>query len=488
MITRYSRPEMRAIWTDENKLKIWLQIELLASEALVKEKIVPAKDFAKIKAGCDKWFADLPGLVARQRELEKVLNHDVIGFTTAVAEKIDEGSARVPRAESGVAPDSSSNISPGSLQDEVFGATPKTARGTRALPNASRWFHFGLTSSDVGDTCYAVQMQQSADILIADVRKLLPVIARRANEHKFTPCMGRSHGIHGEPTTFGLKMALMHDEFMRALRRLETVREVVSVGKISGAVGTSAHLSPRVEAFVCQKLGVKPAPIATQVVQRDIHAEFQLALALVGASIERWSVEFRHLQRTEVLEAEEPFTKGQKGSSAMPHKRNPITWERLTGLARVLRGNAIAALENVALWHERDISHSSVERIIFPDSCTLLDYMFGLLTRLMDGIVVYPANMKKNIGLSLGMWNSQTVLLALIKKGLTREAAYKLCQDAAMKTWEVKHAGRDDADFVEQLKADPEAAKHFKPGELEKLCSLDFHFKEVNNRFKKLGL
>ena len=444
MITRYSRPDMRAIWTDENKLKLWLQIELLASQALVKEKIVPAADFKKIKAGCDAWFADLPGLVARQKELEKVLNHDVIGFTTAVAEKINDP--------------------------------------------ASRWFHFGLTSSDVGDTCYGVQMVQSAEILIADVTKLLPVIARRAQEHQFTPCIGRSHGIHAEPTTFGLKLALMHDEFTRALDRLQRARAVVAVGKVSGAVGTSAHLSPRVEAYVCKQLGLRPAPIATQVVQRDIHAEFQLTLALIGASIERWAVEFRHLQRTEVLEAEEPFTVGQKGSSAMPHKRNPITWERLTGLARVLRGNALAALENVALWHERDISHSSVERIIFPDSCTLLDYMFGLLTRLMDGLVVYPANMKKNLGLSLGMWNSQTVLLALIKKGLTREAAYQLCQDAAMKTWEVKHAGRDDADFVEQLNSDPAVAKHFKQGELEKLCSLDFHFKEVNNRFKKLGL
>jgi adenylosuccinate lyase len=302
------------------------------------------------------------------------------------------------------------------------------------------------------------------------------------------PCIGRSHGIHGEPTTFGLKLALMHDEFGRALERLERAREVAAVGKLSGAVGTSAHLSPTVEAAVCQQLGLRPAPIATQVVQRDIHAEFQTTLALVGASIERWAVEFRHLQRTEVLETEEPFAKGQKGSSAMPHKRNPITWERLTGLARVLRGNAFAALENVALWHERDISHSSVERIIFPDSCTLLDYMFGLLTRLMDGLNVYPENMKKNLGLSLGMWNSQTILLALIKKGLTREAAYKLVQDAAMKTWEVKHAGRDDANFVEVLKADPAVAKHFKPGELEKLCSLEFHFKEVKNRFKKLGL
>jgi adenylosuccinate lyase len=444
MITRYSRPEMRAIWTDENKLHLWLQIELLASEALAVEGVVPKADLAKIKAGAEKWLADLPGLVGRQRELEKTLNHDVIGFTTAVAEKIND--------------------------------------------DASRWFHFGLTSSDIVDTAFAVQMVQSADILIADVKKLLPIIARRAKEYQMTPCIGRSHGIHGEPTTFGLKLALMHDEFGRALERLERARKVAAVGKLSGAVGTNAHLSPDVENFVCKKLGLLPAPIATQVVQRDIHAEFQTTLALVGASIERWAVEFRHLQRTEVLEAEEPFTKGQKGSSAMPHKRNPITWERLTGLARVLRGNAIAALENVALWHERDISHSSVERIIFPDSCTLLDYMFGLLTRLLDGLNVYPENMKKNLGLSLGMWNSQTVLLALIKKGLTREAAYKLVQDAAMKTWEVKHAGRDDADFVEQLKSDPAVAKHFKKGELEKLCSLDFHLKEVKNRFKKLGL
>jgi adenylosuccinate lyase len=444
MITRYSRPEIRAIWTDENKLRLWLQIELLASKALTAEGVVPKADLARIKAGAEQWLADLPGLVARQRELEKTLNHDVIGFTTAIAEKIND--------------------------------------------NASRWFHFGLTSSDIVDTAFAVQMVQSADILIADVKKLLPIIARRAKEYQMTPCIGRSHGIHGEPTTFGLKLALMHDEFGRALERLKRARKIAAVGKLSGAVGTNAHLSPDVEKFVCKKLGLRPAPIATQVVQRDIHAEFQTTLALVGASIERWAVEFRHLQRTEVLEAEEPFTKGQKGSSAMPHKRNPITWERLTGLARVLRGNAVAALENVALWHERDISHSSVERIIFPDSCTLLDYMFGLLTRLMDGLNVYPENMKKNLGLSLGMWNSQTVLLALIKKGLTREAAYKLVQDAAMKTWEVKHAGRDDANFLEVLKATSDVAKHFEKGELEKLCSLDFHLKEVKNRFKKLGL
>jgi adenylosuccinate lyase len=444
MITRYSRPEMRAIWSDENRLKIWLQIELLASEALVAEGIVPKKDFEKIKAGADHWFADLKGLVERQKELEKTLNHDVIGFTTAVAEKIND--------------------------------------------KASRWFHFGLTSSDIVDTALAVQMKQSAEILIADVQQLLPIIATRAKEFQFAPAIGRSHGIHAEPTTFGLKLALMREEFKRAQERLVHIRETCAVGKISGAVGTSAHLSPEVEDFVCAKLGLTPAPIATQVVQRDIHAEFQVTLALVGASIERWSVEFRHLQRTEVLEAEEPFTKGQKGSSAMPHKRNPITWERLTGLARVLRGNALAALENVALWHERDISHSSVERIIFPDSCTLLDYMFSLMIRLMTGLQVYPENMKRNLGLSLGMWNSQTVLLALIKKGLTREAAYELVQRAAMKTWETKHAGRDDANFVEVLKADPEVSKHFAKGELEKLCSLDFHFKGVKNRFKKLGI
>jgi adenylosuccinate lyase len=444
MIQRYSRPAMREIWSDENKLRLWLRIELLASEALVKEGVVPKKDFDRIQAGAEQWFGDLKGLVERQKELEKTLNHDVIAFTTAVAEKINHP--------------------------------------------ASRWFHFGLTSSDVGDTAYGVQMTQSADLLREDLKQLRAAIAQRARQHKFTPCMGRSHGIHAEPTTFGLKLALMFDEFGRNLRRLESARAAAAVGKVSGAVGTSAHLSPRVEAYVCRRLGLRPAPIATQVVQRDIHAEFQQTLALVGASLERWATEFRHLQRTEVLETEEPFTRGQKGSSAMPHKRNPITWERLTGLARVLRGNALAALENVALWHERDISHSSVERIIFPDSCTLLDYMLALCIRLMEGLNVYPENMRKNLGLSLGMWNSQTVLLALIRKGLTREGAYALVQRAAMKTWEVKHAGRDDADFLQALRADPEVAGHFQKGELEKLCSLDFHFKEVKRRFKKLGL
>ena len=426
---------MREIWTEQRKLEIWLQIELLASEALAAEGVVPKKDFARMKAGA-------AFQIERCKELERTLNHDVIAFTTNVAENI--------------------------------GAP------------ASRWLHFGLTSSDIVDTAMAVQMAQSADLLIADVKELLTVIAEKAALHPFTPMIGRSHGIHAEPTTFGLKMAVMHDEFARALRRLEGAKEAAAVGKLSGAVGTSAHLSPAVEAKVCAKLGLRPAPAATQVVQRDLHAEFIGVLALVGASIERWAVEFRHLQRTEVLEAEEFFAPGQKGSSAMPHKRNPITGERLTGLARVLRGNAVAALENVALWHERDISHSSVERIIFPDSCTLLDYMLVTLKKLTAGLIVYPENMRRNLELSLGLWNSQTVLLALIRKGLTREAAYELVQRNAMQTWQAKHAGKPGADFLSQLLGDPEVAKHFAAGELEKLCSLEFHFKHVKSKFAKV--
>jgi adenylosuccinate lyase len=428
---------MREIWSEQRKLEIWLQIELLASEALCRDGLVPKKDFTQMKTKA-------AFTLERCKELERTLNHDVIAFTTDVAEHI--------------------------------GAP------------ASRWLHFGLTSSDVVDTAFAVQMTQSADLLIADVKELRNVIRKKARKYQFTPMIGRSHGIHAEPTTFGLKLALMYDEFGRALQRLENAKKTVAVGKLSGAVGTSAHLSPKVEAFVCKQLGLRPAPIATQVVQRDLHAEFISTLALVGASIERWATEFRHLQRTEVLEAEEFFAAGQKGSSAMPHKRNPITGERLTGLARVLRGNAVAALENVALWHERDISHSSVERIIFPDSCTLLDYMLVTLAKLTEGLIVYPENMKRNMALTLGMWNSQTVLLALIRKGLTREAAYELVQRNAMKTWQAKHTGDIDANFKTQLMSDPEVAKLLTRAELDKLCNLDFHFKQIKQRFKSLGL
>ena len=437
MLQRYSRPAMREIWTESRKLAIWLQVELYTTEALVGEGVVPREDF--------EWMRDHAAVDAeRARELEKTLNHDVLAFTTSVAEKI-----------------------PGP---------------------ASRWLHFGLTSSDIVDTSLAVQMTESVDLLIAEVVKLREAIARRAVEHRTTPCIGRSHGIHAEPTTFGLKLALMYDEFGRAWERLVRVRHTVAVGKLSGAVGTSAHLPPRVEQTVCARLGLRPAPLASQVVQRDIHAELVQTLALIGASVERWATEFRHLQRTEVLEVEEPFTKGQKGSSAMPHKRNPITLERLTGLARVIRGHSVAALEDVALWHERDISHSSVERIILPDSFALLDYMLAGFTRLMDGLNVYPENMKRNLKMSLGMWNSQTVLLSLIRKGLTREAAYELVQRNAMATWATRHAGREDADFLDQLSSDPEVARHFSPGELNSLCSLEFHFKEVDHRFRELGL
>jgi adenylosuccinate lyase len=427
MIRRYSREVMRQIWTDENKFNIWLQIEILACEA----RKIPAKDLATIRKRAK--FS-----VERINEIEKTTNHDVIAFLSCVAE----------------------NVGP-----------------------ASRHIHVGLTSSDVGDTALAYQMVQAADILIADVKALRQVVAKKAQKYKFTPCMGRTHGVHAEPTTFGLKLALMYDEFGRALTRLERAREIMAVGKISGAVGTHAHLSPAVEAYVCRKLGLKPARISTQVLQRDRHAEFSAALALVGCSIDRWAQEFRHLQRTEVLEAEEFFAEGQKGSSAMPHKRNPITCERLCGLARVLRGNALAAMENIALWHERDISHSSVERVILPDSTTVLDYMLVKLTDIVDRLLVYPARMQANIDLSKGLTFSQAVLLGLTKQGLTRDQAYRIVQRNAMATW--KTPGKMFKDF---LLEDAELRQHLKPAQIEKLFDISVHFREVNNTFRKVGL
>ena len=437
MIGRYSRPKMREIWTEQRKLEIWLEIELLATESLVEEGTVPAKDFRRMKSKAA--FS-----IDRCRELERTLNHDVIAFTTNVAENIDS--------------------------------------------KASRWLHFGLTSSDIIDTAFAVQMTESADILLEDLQKLRKVIGKKALKYQLTPMIGRSHGIHAEPTTFGCKMALMYDEFGRALDRLTAVRKRIAVGKLSGAVGTSAHLSPKTEAFVCRRLGLKPAPIATQVIQRDIHADFISTIALIGSSIDRWATEFRHLQRTEVLEAEEFFAKGQKGSSAMPHKRNPITGERLSGLARVLRGNAVAALEDVALWHERDISHSSVERVIFPDSCILLDYMLAKLTQLTEGLIIYEGNMERNMAKSLGMWNSQTVLLELIRQGLSREDSYEIVQRNAMATWKAKNAGDETADFKQQLLSDPDVAKHISPAKLEKICDPAFHYRHIKARFRKLGI
>jgi adenylosuccinate lyase len=426
MIRRYSREPMRQIWTDENKFAIWLQIEILACEA----RKIPAKDLATIRRRT-KFH------VKRILEIERVTNHDVIAFLTCIAE----------------------NVGP-----------------------TSRHIHEGLTSSDVVDTALAVQMTQAADILIEDAKKLRQVIARKAKKYKFTPMMGRTHGVHAEPITFGLKMALMYDEFGRALDRLERARDTIATGKISGAVGTHAHLSPKVEAYVCRKLGLKPAKISTQIIQRDRHAEFSSALALVGSSVDRWAQEFRHLQRTEVLEAEEFFAKGQKGSSAMPHKRNPITCERLCGLARVLRGNALAAMENVALWHERDISHSSVERVILPDSTTLLDYMLVTLTDVVDRLLVYPERMKANLEASKGLIFSQAVLLALTKKGLTREKAYALVQRNAMKTWV------DLKTFKEYLLQDADVLRHLTRREVEDLFDLSRHFREINRTFQKVGI
>ncbi|MGA2603038.1 MAG: adenylosuccinate lyase [Verrucomicrobiia bacterium] len=426
MIRRYSREVMRQIWTEENKFSIWLQIEILACEA----RRIPRKDLATIKrrAKFD---------VKRIGEIERTTNHDVIAFLTNVDE----------------------NVGP-----------------------ASRHIHEGLTSSDVVDTALAVQMAQSADILIDDVEKLRDVIANKAKKYRVMPMIGRTHGVHAEPITFGLKMALMYDEFGRALERLILARDIIAVGKISGAVGTYAHMNPRVEAYVCKKLGLQAARISTQIVQRDRHAEFMSAIALVGCSIDRWALEFRHLQRTEVLEAEEFFAAGQKGSSAMPHKRNPITCERLCGLARVLRGNAVAAMENVALWHERDISHSSVERIILPDSTTLLDYMLVTLTDVVDKLLVYPQRMKANLESGKGLIYSQAVLLALTRKGFMRERAYALVQRNAMKT---RTSSRT---FKEFLLADDEVMSHLTRREVDALFDLNVHFREVDNTFKKVGI
>jgi adenylosuccinate lyase len=346
----------------------------------------------------------------------------------------------------------------------------------------ARWMHQGLTSSDVLDTSLAVQLVRSCDILLEDVIQLRETVGQKAREFKVTPMIGRSHGIHAEPITFGLKMALMYDEFGRAEKRLRSARDEIAVGKLSGAVGTHAHLDPEVESIVCRKLGLKTDPLSTQVVQRDRHAQFSANLAVVASSIDRWATEFRHLQRTEVLEVEEYFGHGQKGSSAMPHKRNPITGERLSGLARVIRGNAVAALENVALWHERDISHSSVERIIFPDSCILMDYMLATLTELVAGLQVYPRNMLENLGITRGLYFSQTILLELTRRGLERKNAYEAVQRAAMATWQ------NQTDFLSEVSKISEITSVIPPAELEKLCSLEQHFRYIDQTFREVGL
>ncbi len=430
MIARYTRPAMGNIWEDENKFRIWLEIELLASEAQAELGVVP-KEAVRVmreKAAFD---------VARIDEIEREVKHDVIAFLTNVGQYIG--------------------------------------------PEA-RFMHLGMTSSDVLDTCLAVQMKQSGELLLEDLNLLAEVLSRRAKEFKHTIMVGRTHGIHAEPTTFGLKLALWYDETRRNIARLQSAIGRISVGQISGAVGTFEHLSPKVEEFVCEKLGLNPAPVSTQILQRDRHAEFMSVLAVIGSSLEKFATEIRHLQKTEVLEAEEYFSKGQKGSSAMPHKRNPITCERIAGLSRVLRGNALAAMENVALWHERDITHSSVERVVIPDSCILLDYMLSIMIDVLDKLLVYPDNMMKNLERTHGLIFSQSVLLALTKKEMKREDAYRVVQSSAMDVWQ---SGKS---FKELLLANEEILRVLNRTQIEELFDLKKSIRNVDYIFERVGL
>jgi adenylosuccinate lyase len=430
VIARYTRPEMGKLWEDENRFRIWLEIEVLACEAQAQLGVIPkaAVDVIRSKANFN---------VERVLQIEEEVKHDVIAFLTNVGEYVGQ---------------------------------------------ESRFIHLGMTSSDVLDTALAVQMVQSADLILKDLEALKSVLARRAKEFKNTLMIGRTHGIHAEPTTFGLKLALWYAETSRNIERMKHARETVAVGQISGAVGTYAHLDPAVERHVCEKLGLKPAPISTQVLQRDRHAEFMNTLALCGSSLEKFATEIRHLQKTEVLEAEEYFSKGQKGSSAMPHKRNPITCERIAGLSRVLRGNAVAALENVALWHERDITHSSVERVIVPDSCILLDYMLVQFTKIMDQLLVYPENMKENLERTHGLIFSQEALLAMTKAGMKREDAYRIVQEEAMKVWKNKQSFRSLLEQREEVK------KFVSSQELDKLFDPTRSLKNVGYIFHQVGI
>jgi adenylosuccinate lyase len=436
MVPRYSRPQMTAIWSAENRYRIWWQIEVFAAEAMGKIGMIPAADAKSIRAAYDR---DALGQIDIEAidEIEAVTKHDVIAFLTWAGEKL--GPER-------------------------------------------RWLHQGMTSSDVLDTALAVQLKQSADLLIRDVDELLAVLKRRALEHKLTPTIGRSHGIHAEPTTFGIKLAQAYAEFARNRERLAAARDGIATCAISGAVGTFANIDPRVEEHVALELGLAPEPVSTQVIPRDRHAMFFATLGVVASSIERIATEIRHLQRTEVLEVEEYFSPGQKGSSAMPHKRNPVLTENLTGLARMVRGYVTPALENVALWHERDISHSSVERFIGPDSTITLDFALARLTGVVDKLIVYPERMGKNLDRMGGLVHSQRVLLALTQAGLSREDAYSLVQRNAMKVWE----SDGELSLLGLLKEDPEVSKRLSSDELENLFDLGYHLKQVDMIFERV--
>ena len=431
MIERYTRPEMGAIWSDENKFRIWLEIELLAVEAHVELGVIPRHDYDELRAKAR--FS-----VERIAEIERVTKHDVIAFLTNVTEAV---------------------------------ASP-----------AARWLHLGMTSSDVLDTCLAVQLKQAGELLLNGLEQLASALERRAREHRTTLCVGRTHGVHAEPMVFGLKFLLYHQECLRNIERLKHAIDTIAVGKLSGAIGTFEHLDPRVEEYVCSKLGLKPDPITTQVIQRDRHAQYICTLAIIASSLEKIALEVRHLQRTEVREAEEYFSAGQKGSSAMPHKRNPITSERICGLARLLRSNAIAALENNALWHERDISHSSVERIICPDSTIALDYMIALTTDLVEQLVVYPSRMLETIDRSYGVIYSQTVLLELVRRGVTRQDAYATVQHAAMKSW-------DEARHLRQtLWEEPLIRQYLQPDELDAIFRGERSLSNIPYLYKRCGI
>jgi adenylosuccinate lyase len=429
VIRRYTLPEMGRVWTDEAKVEAWKRVEVAACEGWARLGVIPQEDVEKIRRGTY--------TLERIREIERVSDHDVGAFVRAFEE---------------------------------------------SLGPEGRFVHMGLTSSDVLDTGLALQLTEAVDILLAKARRLTAVLERQALAYKDTPQMGRTHGVHAEPITFGFKLLLWVEEMRRNVARLEQARAEVSVGKVSGAVGTHANVPPEVEEHVCASLGLAVDPVSSQIVQRDRHAQLLCTVAVVGSSLDKFATEIRHLQRTEVLEAEEPFETGRQGSSSMPHKRNPARCERVSGLARVLRGYATVGLENVALWHERDISHSSAERVVLPDACTALDYILHLFTGVMEGLRVLPENMRRNLDLTRGLYYSQRVLLALIEKGLDRTAAYKLVQEHAMTSW------TEGKEFKALLAADPAVQAHLSPAELDDLFDLGYHLKYIDLAFRRAGL